>query len=209
MAGGRGTRMASPGTEKLLLPFPSRQGSPTAQTKPVVAHVVDTLLGCGCLDGVIVATSRNSPRTRQTLLSMYGSTEPRVRITDTCGDGYSADLGSVLAGIASEASGALIVSGDMPLLDHQIVREASSMYEEHAWVSIVISRECLEGLKMSLEYQVMVGRRPCYYTGVSAVDVRAVGSDSVRHVCAVLDDQRIAFTLNTRRDYDEFVSRLS
>lgn len=208
MAGGRGTRMMSTNGEKLLLPVPIRSdllGAP--QTKPVVVHVVDTLLGCGHLDEIVIVTSRNSPQTRNILLDLYG-VKSRVRIADTQGEGYSADLGSVLAEVASNnsAEAALIVSGDMPLLDHQIIGEASSMYAEHAWVSVVVSKDCLNRLEMSLEYSVMVGDCPCYYTGVSVVDIRAVISDSIQYVHSILDDRRIAFTLNTQHDYDRLMT---
>ncbi len=56
MAGGKGTRM-NLFDEKLLLEY----------KKPVIFHVVDALKNSGCFSKVIVATSSNSPKTKQTL----------------------------------------------------------------------------------------------------------------------------------------------
>ena len=56
MAGGKGTRMDLP-EEKLLL----------KNKKPVIFHVIDALRNSGRFSKVIVATSSNSPKTKQVL----------------------------------------------------------------------------------------------------------------------------------------------
>ena len=57
MAGGKGTRMKS-NEEKLLLKY----------KKPLISHVIDALKNSNCFEKIILATSPNSPQTRNFLV---------------------------------------------------------------------------------------------------------------------------------------------
>ena len=74
MAGGKGTRMDL-SEEKLLLEY----------KKPVIFHVIDVLENSGCFSEVIVATSPNSPKTKQVL------EQKGIKALDTLGKGYTND----------------------------------------------------------------------------------------------------------------------
>jgi len=181
MAGGRGTRMDSE-KEKLLLVY----------KKPVVLHVVDALSCSGCVSGVAAATSGHSPRT-ESMLSESG-----VKIIRTPGEGYVPDLIFALKKLDGPV---LVVSGDMPLLDSQIIREIVSKHKEDCgWQSFVVTKDFLQRQKMRAEFSVTCEQKECYYTGVSIVNPAKLSSD-MDECLTILDDKRIALNLNTVYDY--------
>ncbi len=182
MAGGRGSRMA--GTqEKLLLRY----------KKPLVTHVIDALREYGRLEEILAATSPRAPRT-EALLSGLG-----VRTIRTAGDGYVQDLGRALQHMSGRA---LVVPGDMPLLDGKIVGSILSRYSPASdWTSFVITEDYLASLGLSAGFSVTCGGVRCAYTGISVVNARAAGSHSaVKEHLEIINDRRIAFNLNTRRE---------
>lgn len=220
--------------EKLLLPVSSSAASGAGEPKPVVSHVIDVLLGSDQIDTVVVVVSRgNAPLTRRMLWDKYHNgggdadgdgdddddddgNDGSIRIVDSAGAGYSEDLGSAMRHVLQNQhrginSGVLVVSGDMPLLDRGVVASASARYARGAWTSIVTSREYAGLWGMSLEYEVVVDGTVCCYTGVSLVDPAVVEPDArgevpQRHV--IMDDHRIAFTLNTVQDYDRLAQHM-
>jgi len=100
MAGGKGTRMDI-SNEKLLLEY----------KKPVIFHVIDALKNSHCFSKVIVATSPNSPDTKQAL-------EQRgIETLATPGNGYVSDLNFLLQKMDEFV---FVISGDLPLLDEKI-----------------------------------------------------------------------------------------
>ena len=103
MAGGKGTRMQSD-KEKLLLKY----------KKPLVLHVVDALKNSNCFEKIIAITSPNSPQTQKIL------TENNVKIIETLGDNFVTDLNHVLKQLDDYV---FVTSGDLPLLDENIVRQ--------------------------------------------------------------------------------------
>lgn len=215
MTAARGTSRAKTGAstsedEKLLLPvFGNAQKT---DYKPVVINVIDALIGSGRLNNIVVLTSRHSPRTRKVLLDTYCKNRT-VCITDSGGSGYSVDLGYALNDILrsnynnnNKDGGTLVVSGDMPLLDSDIVQKVAALYVESAWVSIVASKDYLDRINLNLEYPVAVNGTRCYYTGVSVVDARTTRPCAVqRQRYSILNDYRIVFTLNTRLDYRRYL----
>lgn len=199
--------------EKLLLPVISSAASDAGAPKPVVSHVIDALLGSDQIDTVVAVVSPdNAPLTRRMLWDKYhnSGSDGSVRIVDSAGAGYSEDLGSAMRHVLQSRyqgvrDGVLVVSGDMPLLDRGVVASVSDRYARDAWTSIVTSREYAGLWGMSLEYEVVVDGTVCCYTGVSLVDPAVMGpvphgAVPQRHV--IVDDHRVAFTLNTVQDYD-------
>ena len=218
--------------EKLLLPVIPSAASGAGAPKPVVSHVIDVLLGSDQIDTVVAVVSQsNAPLTRRMLWDRYhnirndaddddddddddnnnnNGSGGSVRVVDSAGAGYSEDLGSALRHVLQNKyrgirDGVLVVSGDMPLLDRAVVASVSARYARGAWTSIVTSREYAGLWGMSLEYEVAVDGTVCCYTGVSLVDPAVAEPDAhgavpQRHV--IVDDHRIAFTLNTVQDYD-------
>ena len=114
MAGGKGTRM-NLDNEKLLLKY----------RKPVILHVVDSLKDSNCFSKILALTSSNSPKTKKLLQ------ENNIEIFNTNGIGYVEDLTLVLQ---STNDSVLVTSGDLPLLDSEIIKNIVKHYNpEKIW----------------------------------------------------------------------------
>lgn len=184
MAGGKGTRMISR-DEKLLLRY----------KKPVILHVVDALKKSNCLSKIIAITSNNSPKTRKLLK------QNDIQIINAPGLGYVEDLNYVLQSINDDV---FITSGDLPFLDSDIIKKIVLLYNpKNTWTSFVVTEDFLNSQKLSGEHSVTVKNKPCHYSGISLVNSKKISElNFVKEKLEIFDDKRIAFNLNTQRDYD-------
>ena len=184
MAGGKGTRM-NISNEKLLLEY----------KKPVIFHVIDALKNSHCFSQVIVATSPNSPDTKHVL------EQNRIETLSTPGNGYVNDLNFLL----QKMSGFVFVtSGDLPLLDEKIIQVITEKFNsENVWTSFLISKKFLDSLGLESSLLVNSGNIECTYTGISIINANKIKNlNSVKENYIILDDKRIAFNLNTKKDYE-------
>ena len=184
MAGGKGTRMDI-SNEKLLLEY----------KKPVIFHVIDALKNSHCFSKVIAATSQNSPDTKQAL-------EQRgIETLTTSGSGYTNDLNFLLQSMDGFV---FVVSGDLPLLDEKIIQDITEKFNsESVWTSFLSSKEFLNSLGLESSLLVNSDNIECTYTGISIINANKIKNlNSVKENYIILDDKRIAFNLNTRKDYE-------
>ena len=187
MAGGKGTRMDI-SNEKLLLEY----------KKPIIFHVIDSLKNSHCFSKVIAATSQNSPDTKQAL-------EQRgIETLTTSGSGYTSDLNFLLQSMDGFV---FVVSGDLPLLDEKIIQDITEKFNsESVWTSFLSSKEFLNSLGLESSLLVNSDNIECTYTGISIINVNKLGLGNwpspVKENYIILDDKRIAFNLNTKKDYE-------
>ena len=188
MAGGKGTRMDI-SNEKLLLEY----------KKPVIFHVIDALKNSHCFSQVIVATSPNSPDTKHVL------EQNRIETLSTPGNGYVNDLNFLL----QKMSGSVFVtSGDLPLLDEEIIQIMTEKFNsKNVWTSFLVSKKFLNSLGLESELLVHSAKGiECTYSGISIINVNKLELGNwpspVKENYIILDDKRIAFNLNTRKDYE-------
>nr|AIF08479.1 5-deoxyadenosylcobinamide phosphate nucleotidyltransferase (ispD) [uncultured marine thaumarchaeote KM3_31_D02] len=184
MAGGKGTRMDI-SNEKLLLEY----------KKPVIFHVIDALKNSHCFSQVIVATSPNSPDTKHVL------EQNRIETLSTPGNGYVNDLNFLL----QKMSGSMFVtSGDLPLLDEEIIQIMTEKFNsKNVWTSFLVSKKFLNSLGLESSLLVNSDNIECTYTGISIINANKIKNlNSVKENYIILDDKRIAFNLNTRKDYE-------
>jgi len=184
MAGGKGTRMDI-SNEKLLLEY----------KKPVIFHVIDALKNSHCFSQVIVATSPNSPDTKHVL------EQNRIETLSTPGNGYVNDLNFLL----QKMSGSVFVtSGDLPLLDEKIIQVITEKFNsENVWTSFLVSKKFLNSLGLESSLLVNSDNIECAYTGISIINANKIKNlNSVKENYIILDDKRIAFNLNTKKDYE-------
>ena len=184
MAGGKGTRM-NLDTEKLLLQY----------KKPIILHVIDALKNSNCFEKIFAITSPNAPKT-QKLLSDSG-----ISIIKTKGDGYVEDLNYVLTKFSDSS---LIISGDLPFLDDEIIKEiVSKQNSKYSWISIVVTKDFIDSLGLSGEFSVEFDGKQCMYTGISLVNANQINSlDSISEHYEIINNKKIAFNLNTKQEYD-------
>lgn len=182
MAGGKGTRMGLP-EEKLLLKY----------KKPVILHVIDALGESGCFSKIIAATSDNSPKTNE-LLSQI-----EIQTIKTSGNDYVSDLNFALSKLDEPT---LIVSGDLPLLDAQIIKQIVSAHiKDTVWQSFLVTKKLLNSLSLKADFSISFEGEECYYTGISIVNPKRI-STQVTETYTILDDKRIALNLNTKYEYE-------
>ena len=184
MAGGKGTRMNLE-EEKLLLKY----------KKPIIFHVVDSLKNSDLFSKILTVTSTNSPKTKKLL------EENNIEIFDTPGIGYVEDLNLVLKSIDDAV---LVTSGDLPLLDEDIVQKIINQYDSHkTWVSILVTKNFLSSLGLESDYQVNFNDQICHYTGISLINSKKISSlKNLEENYIIIDDKRIAFNVNSKHDYD-------
>lgn len=183
MAGGKGSRMQI-NDEKLLLKY----------IHPTILHVIFALQNSNCFSKIIAATSSNSPKTRE-MLENSG-----IEIFETPGKGYVEDLNLILR---STNDHILVVSGDMPLLDDEIIKKIVNSYNKDTiWTSYLVTKDFLTSLGLKSNYFVTFQNKECHYSGISLVNANEISNlDSVEEIYHILNDKRIALNLNTAEDY--------
>jgi adenosylcobinamide-phosphate guanylyltransferase len=183
MAGGKGSRM-NLSEEKLVLKY----------KKPIILHVVDALVNSKCFSQILAITSSNSPKTKNLLK------ENNIDLFNTPGDGYVEDLNLVLKSLNDFV---LITSGDLPFLDGDIIKNIISQCNlENVWTTILVTKKFLESLHISSDYEIIFKDQQCCYTGISLVNTQNITTlEKLSEQFIIIDDKRIAFNLNTQKDY--------
>ena len=184
MAGGKGTRM-NLDDEKLLLKY----------KKSIILHVLDSLNDSNCFSKILALTSLHSPKTKKLLQ------ENNIKTFDTSGIGYAEDLSLVLQ---STNDSVLVTSGDLPLLDKEIVRQIINYYDpEKIWTSILVTNKFLTTLGLKSNYSINYDNEICHYTGISLINANKITtSENINENYIIIDDKRVAFNLNTKQDYE-------
>jgi len=187
MAGGKGIRMQT-AEEKLLLEY----------EKPIILHVINALENSGCFSKVIAVTSPNSPQTRELLVKMG------IEVFDTFGTNYVNDLNSFLA-LSENNELVFVTSGDLPLLDEQMVRQiVSECDESRVWTSYLVTDDFLKSLGIKrTDTPITFQDKKCSFTGISIVDAKKITTlNTVKVTFEILDDKRVAYNINTKEDYE-------
>jgi len=184
MAGGKGSRMFLP-EEKLLLKY----------KKPIIFHVIDALKDSKCFTKIIAITSYHSPKTRE-ILQNSG-----IEIFETSGEGFAPDLNLILKTLKDDV---LVIPGDLPLLDGQIVSQIVHGYNpSNLWTSYLITRDFSQLIGLTLEFSIVFQNKYCFYSGVSTINAKEITDlTSIKENFQILDDKRIALNLNTKEDYN-------
>ena len=184
MAGGKGTRM-NISDEKLLLSY----------KKPLILHVVDSLKNSNCFTKILAITSPNSPKTKKLL------EENNIETFETPGIGYVKDLNLALKTLDDDV---LVTSGDLPLLDGEIIQKIVDQYDpKKIWTSIITTNKFLTTLGLESDYSVKINDQICHFTGISLVNSKKISSfENLDEDYVILDDKRIAFNLNSKQDYE-------
>lgn len=184
MAGGKGSRMHSQ-DEKLLLKY----------IHPTILHVVFALQNSNCFSKIVATTSYHSPKTKE-MLENSG-----IDVFETPGNGYVEDLNLALRSLNDFI---FVVSGDLPLLDEEIVTEIVKTHNpDSLWTSYLVTKDFLHSLGLKSEYSTTFQNKECYFTGISIVNAKEINNlDTIEEIFHILNDKRIAYNLNTKEDYD-------
>ena len=184
MAGGKGTRMQS-NEEKLLLEY----------KKPLVLHVIDALKNSNCFEKIIAATSPNSPQTQRIL------TENNVIIFETLGENFVTDLNNVLTELDDYV---FVTSGDLPLLDENIVKQIVTAADpKKIWTSVITTKLFQLSLDLEPECIITSNEEDYVLTGISIVNANEITNfDSVKEDYLIINDKRVCLNVNTKTDFE-------
>jgi adenosylcobinamide-phosphate guanylyltransferase len=184
MAGGKGSRMKL-AEEKLLLKY----------KKPIILRVNEALCDSDCFSKIIFITSPNSPKTKKLLQ------KNNYEIFETSGMGYVEDLNLVLKSLNDSV---FITSADLPLLDSEIIKKIVNLYSlNNTWTTILVTKNFLESLGMSSDYNITFENQICNYTGISIINSKKISNlENIEENFVIVDDKRIGFNVNTKQDYD-------
>ena len=184
MAGGKGTRMQS-NEEKLLLEY----------KKPLVLHVIDALKDSNCFEKIIAATSPNSPQTQKIIA------ENNVTVFETLGENFVTDLNYILKKLDDYV---FVTSGDLPLLDGNIVKEiVNTTNPEKTWTSIITTKTFQSSLNLKPECIVSFNEEDYVNTGISIVNASKIKNfDSVEENYMIINDRRVCLNVNTKTDFE-------
>ena len=96
-----------------------------------------------------------------------------------------------------------VVSGDLPLLDEEIIQKMIDFSSENTWTSFLVSKEFLNSLGLESNLLVKCDNVECVYTGISIINADKIKDlNLVDENYIILDDKRIAFNINTKEDYE-------
>ena len=113
MAGGKGIRMEH-NVEKPLIKI---------NGIPMIQYIIDALENSKKVDEIIVATSKNTPKTTEYLKNKD------IKIVITSGIDYVHDLGQILS-LFTESDVILTITADLPLITGEIIDYIMTMYEK-------------------------------------------------------------------------------
>jgi adenosylcobinamide-phosphate guanylyltransferase len=96
-----------------------------------------------------------------------------------------------------------VVSGDLPLLDEEIIQKLVELNSESVWTSFLVSKEFLNSLGLESNLLVKYDNVECAYTGISIINADKIKNLTlVNEDYVILDDKRISFNVNTKKDYE-------
>lgn len=143
MAGGKGTRMEL-GCEKPLIEI---------NGKPMIQYVIDALENSKKIGEIIVATSKNTPKTDKFLKKQ------KIKTIMTPGKDYVHDLRFIISNFKL-GDILLTITADLPLINEDIIDHVLLEYEKSAKpaMSVVVPLMVFEkyGLKPTITFENMV-----------------------------------------------------
>ena len=126
--------------------------------------------------------------------------ERGIETLDTQGNGYVNDLNFLLQNMGGFV---FVVSGDLPLLDEEIIQKLVEFNSESVWTSFLVSKKFLNSLGLESNLLVKYDSVECAYTGISIINADKIkNSNLINEDHIILNDKRIAFNLNTKKDFE-------
>jgi adenosylcobinamide-phosphate guanylyltransferase len=184
MCGGRASRMQQQtGTEKPLL---------KVDGVTMIERVISALANSIRFDRIVAAVSPNTPETNRFLKSKG------IETIETAGQGYSQDLSHLLSKL--EPQKVMVLPGDIPLLNSQIVNEILKTTDnrQEPAISIVLEKGFVEGIGVKPS---IVFDQYCH-SGITIFDTMAVGTGPVQEYYLEMNRKEIALNVNTKEELE-------
>ncbi len=184
MAGGKGKRMKA-SEEKPLL----KVGG-----KPVIEHVLTSLINAKRVSKVIVAVSKSTSKTASFVKKFP------VTVVETPGEGYIQDMQFVINKLG--LSIVLAVVSDLPLITNAIVDDVLEQYERcgKPALTVAVPIEIKNKLGVDVEYAFEAENRKVVPTGINVIDGKLIDDGWMEQEVYVLNRDEIAVNVNTIQD---------
>ena len=184
MAGGKGSRLAF-SEEKPLL---------SVAGKPVVACVLDALLGAKRVDSVVVAVSCRTPKTAAFVRGLP------VRVVETPGEGYIPDMQFVIKELGLGA--VLAIVSDLPLITNAVIDDVVERYElcGKPALTVAVPIETKTKLGAGVDYAFEAEGRTLVPTGINLIDGKLIDGGWMEQEVYVLEKDEVAVNVNTAEE---------
>lgn len=183
MSGGMGTRLKLP-IEKPLFKL---------QEKPLIKHVIDNVSSSKFIDKIFIATSPNTPKTKEYIDSINSD----CIILDTPGENYMDDLGFILDNFEKSSSDDILVfiNADLPFISSKTIDYVIEEYlkTDKDSVSVLVPVEIFEDLELKYSYN-FNGLVP---SGFNILKSKNVVQEELQ---LILPKKELAININTLQD---------
>lgn len=187
MAGGRATRMKS-SFEKPLVKICG---------KPMIERVIRVLRSSKCIDDIVVATSRFTPKTAEMMRTNS------INVVETSGEDYHADMRYVIKKCALFCP-VMVISVDLPLITKELIDEIIARYKRCGKPSLMVAVQvrAYERLGLKSEYPIKVNGEWLVPVGININDGRYISEPSIAQEILVLDRAEPVVNVNTWADLE-------
>jgi adenosylcobinamide-phosphate guanylyltransferase len=181
MAGGKGTRLKLD-TEKPLL-----QIGETA----VVELVLAALKNAKKVDDIVVAVSRNTPKTAEYLKHLP------IKTIETPGKEYVTDMGFAVRTLGLQT--VLALAADLPLLTSTVVDDVVTRFFEckKPALAVAVPQETRKNLGIGAGYGFDWQGQQVEYAGINVLDGAKIDDPEIEQEIYVLDRVEVAVNINT------------
>lgn len=186
MAGGKGTRFRKD-TEKPMAQFMGR---------PLIRRVIDATKQSKRISETVVAVTAYSPNTAKE------ATEASVKVVETDGQGYHADLQQAVQN-ADIKCPVLIVSADLPLLTGEFLDEIIERYEEAGKpaLTVLIPEETFRKYGISAVSLFEYEGKMYAVSGINIIDGQLILEEQEQEVVVSCRPEAV-FTVNSTKDLE-------
>jgi adenosylcobinamide-phosphate guanylyltransferase len=186
MAGGKGTRLASPDVEKPLVKFIG---------KPMIAHVIRALKRSK-IDKITVAVS---PFTLQTKKWAEYS---KLSFIVTPGKGYVEDY-IWAAKMLNITRPFLIITADIPMINKNLINKTIDSYalKGHGALAVYVPLSLYETVSVKPDLVLKIGDNKFVPAGLNVIDGKII-DNAQEETILLLTDMALVFNVNTLSDLD-------
>jgi adenosylcobinamide-phosphate guanylyltransferase len=192
MCGGKGKRIRDFCSDKTMLDF---------HDKPIIEHILHSLKKSEQFDKIFAAASHHSIATITFLKKHDFFRSGFLELIETAGIDYSTDLVSALEKLKPAVI--FVMPADMPLITPQVIRKIISNWnKDKPSISIVMDKKFVVKLGLLPTILLKIRDKEYFHSGISIFDSSKVQSGKIikEHYIS-LNDEKLAFNINTKKDY--------
>lgn len=186
MAGGKGTRMGAREEKPMIV----------LEGKPIIEHVIDTLLAVEEITRIVVACSPNTPRTLEHIVQSGIRAQGQL----TGGNGYHEDMKEAIR-CAKISGPTLVTVSDIPLVTSDIVRGAIAAYNDSNKQSLCILLPASSSLNSDVQPFESNGIS-VVATGLNIVNASKITEPRLTQLDLIIDRPRELLNTNTKKDIE-------